>query len=77
MVTHELHHDMFVVLYKIVTSHNVACVCDDGQTGCIISYKDSAVRFFIVESVSLYQKKRVMVRQGLHHLLTQYKGFMF
>ena len=23
------------------------------------------------------QQKRVMVRRGLHHLLTQYKGFMF
>ena len=47
--------------------------------GCIISYKDSAVCFFIAESVSLYpkKKKRVMVRRGLHYLLTQYKGFMF
>ena len=26
--------------------------------GCIISYKDSAVRFFIAESVSLYPKKK-------------------
>ena len=59
--------------------HNAACVCDDGQKGgCIISYKDSAVRFFIAESVSLYSKKKgVMVRRGLHHFLTQYKGFMF
>ena len=54
--------------------------------GCIISYRDSAVRFCIAESVSLYPtnknknkttKKRVMVRRGLHHLLKQYKGFMF
>ena len=50
------------------------------ERGCIISYKDSAVRFFIAESVSLYSKKKkkgVMVRRGLHHFLTQYKGFMF
>ena len=46
---------------------------------CIISYKDSAVRFFIAESVSPHQKKRkkkrMMVRRGLHHFLTQHKGF--
>ena len=28
------------------------------ERGCIISYKDSAVRFFIAESVSLYSKKK-------------------
>ena len=48
------------------------------ERGCIISFKDSAVRFFIAESVALYSKnKGVMVRRGLHHFLTQYKGFMF
>ena len=46
------------------------------ERGCIISYKDSAVRFFIAESVSLHPKKMI-VRRGLHHFLTQYKGFMF
>ena len=29
---------MFVVLYKIVTFYNAACVCDDGQTGAASSH---------------------------------------
>ena len=29
---------MLVVLYKVVTFHNAACVCDDGQTGAASSH---------------------------------------
>ena len=38
MVTQGLHHNVLVVLYKIVTFHNAACVCDDGQTGAASSH---------------------------------------
>ena len=36
--TKGLHHDVFVVLYKIVTFHNAACLCDDGETGAASSH---------------------------------------
>ena len=70
---------VFVVLYKIVTFHNAACVCDDGQTGAASSHTRTLQ--CVSSSQSLFRcikkKKRVMVRRGLHHLLTQYKGFLF
>ena len=81
VVTRGLHHDVFIA--SALKNRNISqcrvCMRWWSDRGCIISYKDSAVRFFIAESVSLYSKKKkgVMVRRGLHHFLTQYKGFMF
>ena len=89
VVTRGLHHDVFIA--SALKNRNISqcrvCMRWWSDRGCIISYKDSAVRFFIAESVSLYPKKkqtnkqtttkRVMVRRGLHHLLKQNKGFMF
>ena len=60
VVTHGLHHDVFIA--SALKNRNISqcrvCMRWWSDRGCIISYKDSAVRFFIAESVSLYQKNK-------------------
>ena len=60
VVTHGLHHDVFIA--SAVKNRNISqcrvCMRWWSDRGCIISYRDSAVRFFIAESVSLYSKKK-------------------
>ena len=60
VVTRGLHHDVFIA--SALKNRNISqcrvCMRWWSDRGCIISYKDSAVRFFIAESVSLYSTKK-------------------
>ena len=60
---------------KSSTFHNAACVCNNGLHHLIQGLGIAFPHFKVCFAVS--KKKRVMVRRGLHHFITQYKGFMF